>query len=119
GAWRSGARRGGGPIVPPPVHFRRRPSREPPRGTNLVAVVTDAALTRTELARVAIMAHTGVARCVVPVHSATDGDVVFATTTREATRSATAEDAGARADSVGAAAADVVVAAILAAVRDP
>lgn len=118
GTWRAGARRSGGPILPPPVEFRRRASRGgPPRGTNLVAVVTDAGLTRPELARVAILAHTGVARCVVPVNSATDGDVVFASATRDPATRPRPDDAGARADTIGGAAAQAVVEAILAAVR--
>ncbi|MCI4360295.1 MAG: P1 family peptidase [Thermoplasmata archaeon] len=117
GSWKAGARHAGGPIEPPqPLTFRRRrPRRVPvPRGTNLVAVVTDAPLTRPELARVAILAHTGIARSVVPVNSATDGDVVFATSTREPTAP---DGAGARADSIGVAAAHAVVEAVLAAVR--
>ena len=117
GEWRSGARRAGGRVLPPPLHFRRKASGAAPRGTNLVCVVTDAAITRPELARVAILAHSGVARCVVPAHSATDGDVVFASTTRESRRMAAPGDAGARADAVGSAAADAVVRAILSAIR--
>ncbi len=117
GEWHAGARRDGGRILPPPVDFRRSAARgSAARGTNLVAIVCDAGLTRPELARVAILAHSGVARCVVPVNSATDGDVVFASATREPTQRGARDDAGARADSVGAAAAEAVVAAILAAV---
>jgi len=117
GRWHAGARRNGaGRILPPPVEFRRTRSRvPPPRGTNLVAVVTDIPLARTELARVAILAHTGVGRSVVPVNSATDGDLVFASTTVPRGRGAP-DDAGARADSVGVAAAQAVVRAVLSAV---
>jgi L-aminopeptidase/D-esterase-like protein len=118
GRWRAGARRNGaGRILPPPVAFRRGPVRgDPPRGTNLVAVVTDTPLTRPELARVAILAQSGVARCVVPANSATDGDLVFASTTGRAALRRDPEDAGARADAVGVAAAQAVVEAVLSAV---
>ncbi len=43
-----------------------------------VVVATNAVLTKAELARVAIMAHDGIARLVRPSHTALDGDAVFA-----------------------------------------
>jgi L-aminopeptidase/D-esterase-like protein len=46
--------------------------------TTLVCLVTDAALTKPGCGIVAKMAHAGMARAVDPVHSAFDGDVVFA-----------------------------------------
>jgi L-aminopeptidase/D-esterase-like protein len=53
--------------------------REGPVGnTTLVCVMTDAALTKAECGIVAKMAQAGMARAVDPVHSAVDGDVVFA-----------------------------------------
>ncbi len=42
-----------------------------------VVVATNAVLTKAELARVAIMAHDGIARLVRPSHTAFDGDTVF------------------------------------------
>jgi L-aminopeptidase/D-esterase-like protein len=45
--------------------------------TTLVCLLTDAALSKTECAIAAKMAHAGMARAVDPVHSAFDGDVVF------------------------------------------
>ncbi|MDH3663383.1 MAG: P1 family peptidase [Alphaproteobacteria bacterium] len=45
--------------------------------TTLVAVATDAALTKAEAKRVAIMAHDGIARAIRPVHTPFDGDTVF------------------------------------------
>ena len=118
GAWRAGARRNGaGKILPPPVTFRGKAAAAGlPRGTNLVAVVTDVPVTRPELGRIAILAHTGVARCVIPASSSTDGDLVFASTTGEGPTRARPNDAGARADAVGVAAAAAVVEAILSAV---
>jgi L-aminopeptidase/D-esterase-like protein len=46
--------------------------------TVLVAVVTDAALTRPEASRLAIMASAGFARTIRPAFSTFDGDIVFA-----------------------------------------
>jgi len=49
--------------------------------TTLAVVATDAALTRSEARRIAIMAHDGFARAIRPVHTPFDGDVVFALST--------------------------------------
>uniref|UniRef100_Q07R41 Peptidase S58, DmpA n=1 Tax=Rhodopseudomonas palustris (strain BisA53) TaxID=316055 RepID=Q07R41_RHOP5 len=49
--------------------------------TTLVVVVTDAALTKTQAKRLAMMAQTGFARAIYPVHAPLDGDVVFAAAT--------------------------------------
>lgn len=46
--------------------------------TTLGVVAVDAALSRAELKRLAIMAQTGLARSIYPVHTLLDGDVVFA-----------------------------------------
>jgi len=51
----------------------------PPGGsTTLGLVVTDAALTKGEVHRVAVQAHDGMARAVRPAHTSFDGDTVFA-----------------------------------------
>jgi len=52
----------------------------PPIGenTNLVAIATDAALTKPDAAKVARMASAGMARTLSPAHSTFDGDLVFA-----------------------------------------
>jgi L-aminopeptidase/D-esterase-like protein len=57
--------------------------RPPQAGTNttLVVIATDAALSRLELKRLAIMAGDGVARAIRPVHTPFDGDIVFALST--------------------------------------
>jgi L-aminopeptidase/D-esterase-like protein len=46
--------------------------------TTLAVVATDAALTKAQLKRVAVMAQTGLARAIYPIHTPLDGDVVFA-----------------------------------------
>ncbi|MBA2398816.1 MAG: P1 family peptidase, partial [Bradyrhizobium sp.] len=49
--------------------------------TTLVVVVTDADLTKSQAKRLAMIANTGMARAIYPVHAPTDGDVVFAAAT--------------------------------------
>ena len=44
-------------------------------------VATDAALDKAQLKRMAVAAHDGIARAVVPAHSPHDGDLVFAAST--------------------------------------
>ena len=51
--------------------------------TTLAIVVTDAALTRPQAKRLAMIAQTGFARAIYPVHAPLDGDVVFAAATGE------------------------------------
>ena len=51
--------------------------------TTLVALVTDAPLSRVDLERLARTASTGVARRIAPVNTPFDGDVVFALSTSE------------------------------------
>jgi len=49
--------------------------------TTLVAVVTDAILTKAQARRLAMLAQTGFARAIYPVHAPLDGDLVFAAAT--------------------------------------
>jgi D-aminopeptidase len=49
--------------------------------TTLGVVATDAVLTKAEARRLAVMAQTGLARAIYPVHTPLDGDVVFAAAT--------------------------------------
>jgi L-aminopeptidase/D-esterase-like protein len=49
--------------------------------TTLVVAATDAMLTKSEAKRFAVMAQTGLARAIYPVHTPLDGDVVFAAAT--------------------------------------
>ena len=51
--------------------------------TTLVVVVTDAILTKPQARRLAMIAQTGMARAIYPVHAPLDGDVVFAAATGE------------------------------------
>ena len=81
------------------------------QSTTLAVVATDAELTKAEAAKVAAMAHDGLARTIDPVHTMLDGDTVFALATGAA---------GVHADvsAVGAAAAAALAEAVLAAVRE-
>jgi L-aminopeptidase/D-esterase-like protein len=49
--------------------------------TTIGAVVTDAALSKAQAKRLAIMAHDGLARAVLPAHAPMDGDIIFAAAT--------------------------------------
>jgi L-aminopeptidase/D-esterase-like protein len=51
--------------------------------TTLAVVVTEAALTKPQAQRLAMIAQTGFARAIYPVHAPLDGDVVFAAATGE------------------------------------
>jgi L-aminopeptidase/D-esterase-like protein len=51
--------------------------------TTLAVVVTDAILTKPQAKRLAVMAQTGFARAIYPVHAPLDGDVVFSAATGE------------------------------------
>jgi L-aminopeptidase/D-esterase-like protein len=51
--------------------------------TTLAVVVTDALLTKPQAKRLAMIAQTGFARAIYPVHAPMDGDVVFAAATGE------------------------------------
>jgi L-aminopeptidase/D-esterase-like protein len=51
--------------------------------TTLAVVVTDAILTKAQAKRLAMIAQTGFARAIYPVHAPMDGDVVFAAATGE------------------------------------
>ena len=57
------------------------PAATPSENTTLVVVVTDAVLTKTQAKRLAMIAQTGMARAIYPVHAPLDGDVVFAAAT--------------------------------------
>jgi D-aminopeptidase len=49
--------------------------------TTLVVVATDAILTKAQAKRLAVMAQSGLARAIYPVHTPLDGDLVFAVST--------------------------------------
>ena len=49
--------------------------------TTIAIVATDAALTKAQCKRMAVAAHDGIARAIVPAHTPQDGDLVFALST--------------------------------------
>lgn len=53
----------------------------PGESTTLCVVATDAALTKTQARRLAVMAQDGLARAILPAHAPLDGDLVFAAST--------------------------------------
>ena len=57
------------------------PGETASENTTLVIVVTDALLTKPQARRLAMIAQTGMARAIYPVHAPMDGDVVFAAAT--------------------------------------
>lgn len=57
--------------------------------TTIGVVATDALMTKAEINKVAQMAHDGLARTINPVHTAGDGDTIFALATGKSRRSAT------------------------------
>jgi len=83
---------------------------QPAAATTLAIVATDARLTKTEATKVAQMAHDGLARSIRPIHTMSDGDVVFALATG-------ASPVRAHTTLVGALAADVLAEAVLRGVR--
>jgi L-aminopeptidase/D-esterase-like protein len=56
--------------------------------TTIGVVGTDAVLTKAQAQRLATMAHDGLARCIHPAHTMSDGDTLFALATGAAQRSA-------------------------------
>ena len=56
-------------------------SAAPGENTTIAAIVTDAKLDKAQTKRLAIIAHTGFARAIYPVHAPLDGDAVFAAAT--------------------------------------
>src|ERR1700674_2839514 len=80
----------GGRGLPPsftPDMLRMRikggPAATSAENTTLAVVVTDAALTKPQAKRLAMIAQTGFARAIYPVHAPMDGDVVFTAATGE------------------------------------
>jgi L-aminopeptidase/D-esterase-like protein len=80
----------GGRGLPPsftPDMLRMRakggPAATAVENTTLAVVVTDAALSKPQARRLAMIAQTGFARAIYPVHAPMDGDVVFAAATGE------------------------------------
>jgi D-aminopeptidase len=71
----------GFPSQSPPGALAIRTKAGQRESTTLVVVATDATLTKSQAKRFAVMAQTGLARAIYPVHTPLDGDVVFAAAT--------------------------------------
>jgi L-aminopeptidase/D-esterase-like protein len=74
----------GGLGLPPrflPEHHAPRLKGLAGTATTIGLIVTDAALTKAQARRLAIMADDGLARAILPAHAPTDGDTVFAAAT--------------------------------------
>jgi L-aminopeptidase/D-esterase-like protein len=65
------------------MRLKGAPAATAAENTTLAVVVTDAILTKSQAKRLAMIAHTGFARAIYPVHAPLDGDVVFAAATCE------------------------------------
>ncbi len=114
GVWVAGARGRSGSVVPPegPPRGRERTS-----GTTLALVVTDLVVDRPTLARVASITHAGLSAAIRPFHSATDGDVLFASSTGAIASRTPEPRPGELADRLGMTASELAVDAVLGAVR--
>jgi D-aminopeptidase len=98
----------GQPSSVPPQALAFKTKGQPGENTTLVVVATDAALTKTQARRLAIMAQDGMARALRPVHTPLDGDIVFV----GATGQRALADPAFSLSELGALAADVVARAI-------
>jgi L-aminopeptidase/D-esterase-like protein len=113
GRWTAGARGKRG--IDPPQEGGRGRNRT--SGTTLGLVATDLRLDRVALQRIAAITQTGLASAIVPFHSATDGDVLFAAATGRAGAPPREERPGQSADRLGLVASRLAVDAVLRAVR--
>jgi L-aminopeptidase/D-esterase-like protein len=59
------------------------PTKARGAATTIAIIATDAALTQAQAQRLAVAAHDGMARAIVPSHTLLDGDLVFAAATGE------------------------------------
>lgn len=94
----------------------------PARNTTLAVVATDAALSKVQATKIAMMAHDGLARAIRPAHTMFDGDIVFCMATgRQALPAAAGvfdAPAAAAINDLGQAAADCLTRAIIRAIID-
>ena len=82
----------GWPSPLPDAAFGIRIKGVEPVNTTIAVVATDAALTKGEAKRLAVMAQDGLAKALRPTHAAMDGDTVFAAATARAARQPTPYD---------------------------
>jgi D-aminopeptidase len=72
---------GHGPAPKGPPPKMRLKGMDEGAATTIAIVATDAALSKAQARRVAVAAHNGIARAIVPAHTMLDGDLVFAAST--------------------------------------
>lgn len=89
------------------TRLRHKGQATPLESTTIAVIATDAALTKAEAKRLAVMAHDGFARAIWPAHTPADGDLVFAIATGAIERAEPVDMIG-----LGAAAASVMSRAI-------
>lgn len=65
------------------MRLKGGPAASSIENTTLAIIVTDAILDKAQVQRLAIIAQTGFARAIYPVHAPLDGDIVFAAATGE------------------------------------
>ncbi len=114
GQWVAGARSARGRVVSPSP---RRTTAHSSFGTTLTLIVTDLAVERPVLQRIASIAHAGLGGAIVPFQSATDGDLLFAAATGAAGAAPREQRPGGTADALGALGASCAIDALLRAVR--
>ena len=88
----------------------------PGTNTTIAAIVTNVSMTKTQLTKVAQMAHDGMARAINPVHTQFDGDTVFAASTKTSPIDSELSPAD-TVNQIGTAAAEALAQAIILAVK--
>lgn len=79
--WEEGAEFGGLGPAPMTLHNAPLPTKRRGEATTIAIVATDATLTKAQAQRMAVAAHDGMARALVPSHTPLDGDLVFSVST--------------------------------------
>lgn len=64
-----------------PAAYEPPPTKQMGEATTIAIIATDAALTQVQAQRMAIAAHDGMARAIVPSHTPMDGDLIFVAAT--------------------------------------
>ena len=79
--WEEGTEFGGLGPAPTQRHDSPLPRKRLGEATTIAIVATDATLTKPQAHRMAVAAHDGMARALVPAHTPLDGDLVFSVAT--------------------------------------
>jgi len=79
--WEEGTEFGGLGPAPMQRHDAPLPRKRLGEATTIAIVATDATLTKAQAHRMAVAAHDGMARALVPAHTPLDGDLVFSVAT--------------------------------------